>query len=471
MSGGERPIRTELKGLARLALPIAVAQAGQALMGFTDTAVAGRAGAETLGGVGLGNALFFAVGSFGLGAMMGLDPLISQAVGAGKQGRARRLLWQGLWLSLALFVVALPLLVLLPGVLSLVGTEAGLLSEARAYILWRAPAFLPLCLYGALRSYLQGRGRVGPIVWAAIIANVFNVFADIYLIFGGAGLPAWTGPLRLMPALGAAGAAIATVLGSVLQVAIMLWGVRLLKVAPEVGRWKPDFRQLREALTVGLPVGFHFMAEVGVFAASGVLAARFGSVSVAAHQIALTFGSLSFTFATGIGAAGSTRVGWAVGARDHEGAKRSAWVAFGAGAAFMSLTAMVFLIWPGQLMRLMTNDPAVWAVGVPLMLVAAVFQVADGIQGVGAGVLRGVGDTRFTFVANLVGHWLIGMPVALGLGFGLGLGVQGIWWGLCTGLILVAIALLLRFRALSRRPFQAFSEESPDDEGPAAARA
>lgn len=454
MSAASHPIRTELKGLAKLALPIAVAQAGQSLMGFTDTAIAGRAGAETLGGVGLGNALFFAVGSFGMGAMMGLDPLISQAVGAGNQGRARRLLWQGLWLSLALFALALPVILLMPGLLTLMGTEAGLLSEARAYILWRAPSFLPLCLYGALRSYLQGRGRTAPIVWAAIIANVFNVFADMYLIFGGASLPEWTGPLRLMPAMGAAGAAIATVLGALLQVAIMVWGVRLLPVVSEVGRWKPDLRQLREALSVGLPVGLHFMAEVGVFAMSGVLASRLGTLAVAAHQIVLTYGSLSFTFAMGIGTAGSTRVGWAVGARDNAAASRSAWVAFAAGTAFMSLTAMVFLLFPAQLMRLMTNDPEVFKVGVSLMLVAAVFQIADGVQGVGAGVLRGVGDTRFTFLANLVGHWLFGMPIAVGLGFGLGLGVQGIWWGLCTGLILVAIALLARFHYLSKRPFR-----------------
>ena len=204
------------------------------------------------------------------------------------------------------------------------------------------------------------------------------------------------------------------------------------------------------------------MAEVGVFAMSGVLASRLGTLAVAAHQIVLTYGSLSFTFAMGIGTAGSTRVGWAVGARDNAAASRSAWVAFAAGTAFMSLTAMGFLLFPAQLMRLMTNDPEVFKVGVSLMLVAAVFQIADGIQGVGAGVLRGVGDTRFTFVANLVGHWLVGMPIAIGLGFGLGWGVQGIWWGLCTGLILVAMALLARFHYLSKRPFRRLTDsENP----------
>jgi MATE family multidrug resistance protein len=176
-----------------------------------------------------------------------------------------------------------------------------------------------------------------------------------------------------------------------------------------------------------------------------------GRTPLAAHQIALTLSSVTFTFAMGIGNAGSVRVGLAVGARDTPGARRAGLLAFGVGAAFMGCMALLFLLFPRQLVALMTNVPEIAATAVPLLAVAAVFQISDGVQGVGAGVLRGAGDSRFTFTANVLGHYLLGLPLSLWLGFGLGLGVVGIWWGLCLGLTAVALALVWRFLRLSRR--------------------
>jgi MATE family multidrug resistance protein len=144
-------------------------------------------------------------------------------------------------------------------------------------------------------------------------------------------------------------------------------------------------------------------------------------------------------------------VGLAVGARDTPGARRAGLLAFGAGAAFMGCAALTYLLFPGPIVATMTNAPAIAALAVPLFRVAAVFQVSDGVQGVGAGVLRGAGDSRFTFTANVVGHYLIGLPLALLLGFGLGWGVVGIWWGLAAGLTAVAVALVWRFLRVSGR--------------------
>jgi MATE family multidrug resistance protein len=192
-------------------------------------------------------------------------------------------------------------------------------------------------------------------------------------------------------------------------------------------------------------------AEVGIFALVGFLAARLGALPLASHQLAISLASLTFTVAVGFGNAGSVRVGWAVGARDREGARRAGLAAFGAGAAFMALAALVFLALPGAVARLMTDDPAVIAAAVPLLRVAAVFQISDGIQAVGAGVLRGAGETRFTFLANVVGHWAIGFPAAVLLGFGAGAGVTGLWWGFVLGLSAVGAALFGRFVRISAR--------------------
>jgi MATE family multidrug resistance protein len=218
---------------------------------------------------------------------------------------------------------------------------------------------------------------------------------------------------------------------------------------------RPHEKDLRAASRIGIPIALQMGAEVGVFALAGLFAGHFGATSVAAHQIALMYGSLTFCVAVGVGSAGSVRVGWAVGAGRLEAARRAGYTAFASAAAFMSLTALGFWLLPGLLTRAMTTDPSVIATTVPLLAIAAVFQIFDGVQGAGAGVLRGYADTQFTFRANVFGHYAVGLPLALFLAFAESQGVTGLWWGLCAGLIVVAVALLLRFVRLSGRPVAA----------------
>lgn len=455
-------VRTELTALARLALPLAAAQAGQALMGVVDTAVVGRAGAVQLAGVGLGNALFFSLAVLGMGVMMGLDPLIAQAFGASDPGQARRLAWQGGFLALHVAAwLAVPMLVL-PWLLEPLGVEPLVAREASRFILWRLPGLPFLLLYVGGRAYLQAAGLTRPMVVATVVANLANVPLDVLLVFGGDGLPAWTGPLRLVPALGGAGAAVSSSLCLVLQVAVLVTAIRRVPAAPlSAEARRQDSGALRQAARVGLPTGLHMVAEVGFFSLAGFLAARLGAVAIASHQLALAVASLTFTVAVGVGNAGSVRVGHFVGARDRVGARRAGLTAFGAAAGFMSVCGAVFLLFPEAIARLMTDDPAVAAAAAPLLRVAALFQIADGIQGAGAGVLRGAGETRFTFLANLLGHWALGLPAVLVLVFGLGLGVVGLWWGFVAGLFAVAIALLWRFLSVSSREIVPLAGSGP----------
>jgi MATE family multidrug resistance protein len=202
---------------------------------------------------------------------------------------------------------------------------------------------------------------------------------------------------------------------------------------------------------VGAPVGLQMGAEVSIFALVGILAGRISQLAIAAHQVAISFASFSFCFAIGIGNAASVRVGWAIGARDTRAARRSGLVAFGAGGSIMTLFAIAFWLFPGQIASLLTDRADVLAASTPVLAVAAFFQISDGIQGVGAGVLRGAGDTRFAFLANLFGHYTIGLPVAIVLGLFVQRSVIGLWWGLCVGLTVVAAALLSRFVRLSSR--------------------
>jgi len=209
-------------------------------------------------------------------------------------------------------------------------------------------------------------------------------------------------------------------------------------------------REVASAFRLGLPVGLQMGAEVGIFVLVGILAARLGALQLAAHQLVLGLISFTFTAALGVGAAGSVRVGVAVGARDARATRIAGHAAFLGGAGLMLLPALAFALIPRAVARLITDQPDVLAAAIPLFLIAAVFQMSDGTQGVGAGVLRGAGDTKFPFYANLLGYWAIGLPVALWLGFHLGLGITGLWWGLCAGLTIVAILLFMRFEKLSR---------------------
>jgi multidrug resistance protein, MATE family len=458
MSAPVKSPREEFRELMRLAIPISIAQGGQALMGFVDTLVVARAGTSELAAVGLANALFFGISGFGIGLMMGFDPLLSQAYGARNPSRARALLWQGGWMALFAGLLLCGLLLLLPALLPLVGYAEADLSQTRAYLLWRAPSLVPLFAFLMVRSYLQSAASTRPLVIATVSANIFNLVSDILLVFGGGVLPEGFGPLRRIPAMGVEGAALTTLLCTLLQLGIILSAVRAIPAPGSLPVRRPVWADLAQAARVGIPIGAHITAEISVFALAGALAFRLGEASMGAHQIVLSYASVSFTIALGIGNAGSVRVGWAVGARNTLQARLSGLVAFAGGAGFMALSATVFALFPLPMARLAGAPSDMVSLVVPLLMVSAVFQVFDGVQGVGAGVLRGAGETRFTFLANMVGHYGIGLPLSLVLGFGLKQGIVGIWWGLCAGLIAVAVALLWRFHRLSSgtlRPLEA----------------
>ncbi|HVE84015.1 MAG TPA: MATE family efflux transporter, partial [Myxococcales bacterium] len=263
--------------MLKLAAPIAISQAGVAMMGLVDTAVVGRAGAVPLAAVGLANAINIGATIFGIGVLIGLDGLIAQSLGAGKPVRARELYWQGVWLSMVLGAALLVPLVVSALLLERVGIQPAVAAEARRYLFWRAPSIFPTFVYIAARSYLQAAKRTRELLLATVVANVVNLFADIWLVFGGAGVPP----------LGATGAAIATTTCSLLQVGIACRGVVAVRVPERPRRsWSPP--DVRAIAHLGIPVGAHYLAEVWVFVLAGILAGRMGAINMGAHQIAIT---------------------------------------------------------------------------------------------------------------------------------------------------------------------------------------
>jgi MATE family, multidrug efflux pump len=414
-------------------------------MGLVDTLMVGRLGPAAIAATGMGSGVFTAIVIFGMGLMLGLDTLVSQSAGADRLDECLRWLHHGI--VLALFVA--PLVMVLTWVAFLTIDAWGLNPEIGAlagpYLQVIALSAAPLLLYAALRRYLQGIHVVRPVMWALVTANLVNAGANAILIYGRFGAPA----------LGVTGSAWATCIARVYMAAFLYIAVRRERRRP--GNAHPhlpfavDLDRLRQLLTLGAPAASQITLEVGVFALATALAARLDAVSSASHQIALNIVSLVFMVPLGLASAGAVRVGHAIGGRDARRARRAGWTALGVGAAIMVALGVVLFVFPHSLLSVFTMDARVLAIGARLLAIAAAFQLFDGTQAVTTGILRGIGDTRTPMVMNVIGHWVLGLPVGYALCFRFMWGVAGLWIGLSIGLIFCALALTATWIVRTRR--------------------
>ena len=286
-------------------------------------------------------------------------------------------------------------------------------------------------------------GKIRPLLWTVIAANVVNVILNWIFVYGHLGVPG----------LGAVGSGWATSLSRwfmMLMVIVLAWP--LLK--PSLWPFRPEailLRPLGRLLRVGTPIGAQQALEFGVFGAAGLLIGLMGTIPVASHQVALQLASLTFMVPLGVAQATSVLVGQAVGRGDPPGARRAAGAGLVVGVGFMSMTAALFLLFPEPLAAVFSVDEQVIATAATLLPIAGVFQVFDGLQVVAAGALRGVADTRMPMIMNFVGFWIVGLPSCIVLGFCLDRGATGIWWGLAIGIAIVALLLLRRVRVIFGR--------------------
>jgi MATE family multidrug resistance protein len=430
-------LKQEVRPMLRLALPVVLAEIGWVAMGVIDVMMVGRIDAESIGAVSVGRAAFFVVAIFGIGLLLGLDTLVSQAYGAGDIRECHLGLLHGVYLSLAM-TAPLMLVARAIGVgIGFWGIDPGVHAQALPYLAAVSWSALPVFLYATFRRYLQAINLVRPVMIALLSANVVNVIANWILIFGKLGAPA----------LGAVGAGWATVVSNCYMALFLIVtavlhdreeGTGLLRIP-----WRPEAARLRRLLGLGLPAALQLLLEIGVFALATVLAARLEPSVLAAHQIAINAASVTYMVPLGVSSAAAVRVGQALGRRDAVGAASAGWTALLLGAGFMALAAVAFVLFPRWILRAFTAQAEVLAAGVALLYVAAVFQLFDGLQVVAIGALRGAGDTRTPMIWNLVGYWLLGLPVGYYLCFFAGYGAVGLWIGLSVGLIVVGTILLI----------------------------
>jgi MATE family multidrug resistance protein len=441
----EESLAHSIRNMVALAVPVIIAELGWMFMGVADTIMVGKLGTEQMGGASVGSIVFMSISIFGMGLMLGLDTLVSQAYGRGRIDDCNHSLRQAVLLAAALTPCIMAGTYLSAWSMPYWGMHPSVLREATPYtnaVVWST---LPLLLYACFRRYLQAMSIVRPVMFALVSANAMNILFNWMLIFGNLGAPA----------MGVAGAGWATVLSRIYMAGVLFVAIWLRERAEPSGlfdgRLRPDWHRIRALLRLGIPAAWHITLEVGIFGLATVLAGKFTPVALAAHQIALNCASVTFMVPLGISSAGAVMVGQAIGRRDGPGARRSGWIAIGLGAAFMSTMAIVLFTIPRVIVRLYSQDETVIATGASLLFIAAVFQLFDGLQVVTSGVLRGAGDTRTAMITGLIGYWVLALPVGWLLAFQEGLGVYGLWIGLCIGLMIVAVVLVTVWTRTSKK--------------------
>lgn len=429
-------LRRDLATVVSLSLPVVAAELGWMFMGVLDTIMVGPLGPSAIGAVSIGGIVFDVFAIFGIGLLLGLDTLVSQAWGAGDPESCRRSLWAGLYLAL----IATPLLLLalqsVPWLMTSAGVHSGVVSLAIPYLLPLNWSLAPLLLYAVFRRYLQSTDRPRVVMFALLSANIVNAIGNWFLI----------------PRMGVEGAGWAT-FGSRVYMALVLAGYAIFTERRTFQWIGPEWIRIMQLLQLGLPAALQILLEVGVFATATVLAGRLRPEDLAAHHVVLNIIATTFMVPLGISSAAAVLVGQSIGRVDPQEARRLGMLAIALGAGSMALFGIGLAIFPAVVLGIFTRNRDILEVAVPLVGVAALFQIFDGTSITVTGALRGAGDTRSSMVFNLLGHWFLGLPVGYALCFNFQWGVLGLWTGLLVGLVAVGSSLFVRWQRWSSREF------------------
>lgn len=443
--------REEARATLALAWPLILTNVAQALIHATDVVLLGWAGPRTLAAATLGINLYFAFLIFGMGLVTAATPMIARELGARRHSvrDVRRTVRQAMWAAAAIAVPVWLILWNTRALLVAIGQDPALAADAQTFVRALMWGMLPFLLYLVLRSFISALEKPLWSLGIGLVAVLFNALVNYGLIFGKLGLPA----------LGLLGAGIGSACANLLMFAGMALVVTLdprFRRYRLLGRfWRADRERFREIWRLGLPIAVTLGLEITIFNAAVFLMGLIGTDSLAAHAIAIQIASLTFMVPLGLGQAVTVRVGLAYGRNDRPGIARAGWTALGLAVAFMGLMALVMVAAPGLLVSAFLDpaepaNRAVIGLAVQFLLIAALFQIFDGAQAVGAGMLRGLHDTRVPMLYAGFGYWIVGLSTGVGLAFGLGWEGVGVWAGLAAGLGVVAALMIARWMRRER---------------------
>lgn len=427
-----------------LAFPVILSQLGQVFVGVADSVMVGQLGALPLAAASLANSIFFVLMMFGMGVSMGVTPLVSAADGNGRIIRIGKLFRHGLWINIFTACLLSGVIYGVSRLLESLGQPLEVVTASLPYLMIITASLVPYMIFQTFKQFAEGLSQTKQAMLITIFSNVVNVFLNWVLIFGHLGFPA----------MGLLGAGWATLISRVMMAFLMggyvLFSGRYARYALRVSPARLSIPMLSKILTIGLPTGFQFIFEVSAFGSATIMMGWLGVNALASHQIALNLASISYMMAAGLGTAGMIRVSNQIGKNDFKSMREAGWVAVMMVLVLMSISAVIFIGFRMSLPGLYVDDPEVIQLAASLLVIAGMFQLSDGVQVVGLGILRGMEDVKFPTLLTFIAYWVVGLPLGYVLAFELNWGEQGIWYGLLIGLTLTASLLVVRFYRLSK---------------------
>lgn len=435
-----------------LAGPVIISQLGHTLVQTADTIVVGKfAGTIPLAAVSLVHSVFIVVMVIGLGISYGLTPLIAQANGKGDKDSCGKLLSSSFWLNIATAMVLFGLVYFgSTYAMEHLDQDPQVVETAKPYLLVLMFSVIPLMAFNTFKQFAEGLGFTRQAMNITIWGNVLNIILAIVFVKGMFGIKP----------MGIVGVGYATLIDRVLMMLAMSFYVlrsrRFRLYTQTFSFFHAELPLVQQIFKIGAPMALQYVFEVGSFAAASLIAGKIGAVEQASHQVAITLCSMTYMMASGIASAATIKTGHSYGRRNMTRVKKFATVSYHLVIVFMVLCALIFAIFNQQLPRIISDDQTVISISAHLLLIAGLFQLFDGVQVVGLGVLRGMGDVNIPTLITFIAYWIVGIPTAYLLGIHFQVGVQGVWYGLALGLLTSSILLFLRYRSIIKERVDRF---------------
>jgi len=443
-----KSIKEEVVNTVRLAYPVIIGQLGIIMMGVVDSIMVGKIGPVPLAAASLGNSLIFIILIIGIGCSIVVSPLVAILVGGKRYSECGVYFRQSLLVNILLSLVMIGVILIGVNFINKLHQPPEVIELTMIYMSIVGFSAFPLMIFQTYKQFIEGLSIMKPAMVISILANIINAFANWVLIFGELGFPK----------LGLAGAAWATFASRAFMALVIMFYVMRndkFKQYDVTFHFRGlNFPVIKKILRLGLPSGFQYFFEVGAFSFAVIMIGWIGTNELAAHQIAINLASISFMGVLGISQAASIRVGNAMGEQSVSKIRKAGFTAIVLGAALMSLSGITFVLLNNYLPTLYIDDEAVISIASRLIIIAAIFQLSDGIQAVGIGVLRGLTDVKGPTIITFIAYWIISLPIAYLLAFNFNLGVDGVWIGLLIGLTVSAFLLTLRFNYKSKHLIQ-----------------
>ncbi len=436
--------KEHVKLTLQLSYPVIIGQLGFIMMGVVDSIMVGTLGSAPLAAAALGNSITLLIFIVGIGVSFAVTPLVAISVGANKYSDCGIFFRQSLLVNLTFGLILMAVTLICSELLIYLDQPAEVLAPAKSYTRILGLGALPVMLFQTYKQFIEGLSVMKPAMVITILANIINAFTNWTLIFGNLGFPA----------LGLDGAGWATFTSrSFMAISLMLYVMnkKFFKQYDVTFHFKNiNLPVIKKILSLGLPSGIQYFFEVGAFAFAVIMIGWLGTEQLAAHQIAINLASISFMVVLGLSIAGGIRVGNAVGEKNVTRVRRAGFTSIFLALCIMAVSGLIFIIFRNYLPTLYIDDETVISIASSLLIIAALFQLSDGVQAIGIGILRGLTDVKIPTVITFVAYWVVGLPIGYFLAFELGWDVQGVWIGLLAGLTTSAILLTLRFNTKSK---------------------